>query len=630
MSTNFTNYYGIDQGADVVAVLPPHSLTWIFALAMIFAFFDAFGIGANDVANSFATAIASKTLTLVKACCIAGIMEFLGAVLLGSNTTDTVRKKIIDVKKFNSRPDLLMMVMFCSSVGSSIWLILATKLGYPVSTTHSTIGAIMGGGIAAFGFNAVDFGWDGVGQVIASFFISPAIAGFFGALIFLITKYSILIWDNSTKRAIIATPIYAMGTMAIISSFWVYKGTPSLKLDEKPIGVQLGIIFGMTGAVGLLSIFVVVPFLLKRVKVWEEQERKQNEEDSSSLESGTVDNLTNSKNKECDHGLKDEAEVEVAHFNGVEVATGDIDVQENNPEKIDDSLQVVSLEVNGGGSTDSIKKTATTKKESSHSKWKKRHAARKELWDEKTKLERIVWIFSTKNGIMFALDSTILHGIRQDVTHADDQDIGKLHAASFQYKAATEKTFMWLQLMSSAFMAFSHGANDVANAIAPLATSYSIWSNGASGIDVSNGVNKKVEVPIWILVYGGIAINIGLFLMGWRIVYALGNNMTFISPSRGFSMEMGAVVTVLMATFLGIPVSTTHCVTGATIAVGLCEFDYKSINWIQAGKCMFGWIVTLPVTALISGLTFALLTNAPNTNFVGLYQNVNQTTITQF
>eukprot|EP00122_Pirum_gemmata_P008175 Pgem_evm1s7530 len=224
-----------------------------------------------------------------------------------------------------------------------------------------------------------------------------------------------------------------------------------------------------------------------------------------------------------------------------------------------------------------------------------------------------VWVFTSKTGLWFALDSTILHGVRQDVCHDDDEKIEKIHAACFQYKASTEKTFMWLQLMSSAFMAFSHGANDVANAVAPLATVFSIWKNGAHGIVGGDldGDNKKVEVPVWVLAYGGIAINIGLFIMGWRIVYALGNNMTFISPSRGFSMEMGAVVTVLMATFLAIPVSTTHCVTGSTIAVGLCEFDFKSINWVQAGKCLSGWILTLPITALISGLTFALLTNAP-------------------
>ena len=112
-------------------------------------------------------------------------------------------------------------------------------------------------------------------------------------------------------------------------------------------------------------------------------------------------------------------------------------------------------------------------------------------------------------------------------------------------------------------------------------------------------------------------------------MYALGNNMTYQSPSRGFSMEMGTVVTVLMAPFFGIPVSTTHCICGATIAVGLCTMDTKGINWVQAAKTLSGWMLTLPVAGIISGLVFALITNAPNVNFTGIYIPSNATSFIQ-
>ena len=115
---------GLAQGTGV---MEPHSLTWIFALGLCFAFLDAFGIGANDVANSFATSVASRTLTLGRACLIAVFTEFLGAVILGANVTNTIRNGIIDVNLFNNRPDMLMYGMMCAMVGSSLWVMTATR-----------------------------------------------------------------------------------------------------------------------------------------------------------------------------------------------------------------------------------------------------------------------------------------------------------------------------------------------------------------------------------------------------------------------------------------------------------------------------------------------------------------------
>ena len=577
-------YYQV-QGEDVISFFPAHSLTWIFAVTLITAFISAFGIGANDVANSFATAIASKTLTLAKACIIAGLMEFLGAVLMGSNTTSAIRKNIIDVELFDTRQDLLMTAMFCASVGSAIWLLVATRFGMPVSTTHTTIGAILGVGVAAYGMNTINWGWSGVGQIFASFFISPAISGICAAIIFLITKYAILERENSTKLAIYSMPIYGAATMALVATFWVYKGSPSLDLKHKPLWIRLTIILGSTAVLFLVTLFVVVPLMKRITKKVDAKEAAKAAKNNKMVKANMGDQTVDSDKK-------------------------DSDMADNT------NFSSLDLEATAGNGDDDFEE----KELSGFAKWKALDEERAiEFNSLKSKSEKLQWFFTTKSGFMYAMDHSILSGLRHDVAHDEDGDDSQEqplhHALAKRYKPSTETTFMWLQLMSSSFMAFSHGANDVSNSIAPLATVYSIWSHGVEAATAPT----DVDVPTWILVFGAVAINLGLFMMGWRIIYALGNNVTYHSPSRGFSMEMGAVVTVLMATFFKIPVSTTHCVCGATVAVGLCEANWRSINWKQVGTNLFGWMLTLPIAGIMSGLLYAAIINGPNVNYTGIY-----------
>ena len=145
--------------------------TWILVTGIFFTFYNAWGGGANDCANSFATAVGSKTLTLKQAIFIASIFEFLGAFLMGSQVTDTVRKRIVDLNVFEDNPGALMFGMLCANLSSAIWLTVATYLKWPVSTTHSIIGAIVGFSLAYAGEGAVV--WDKIGYIVVSWFLSP-------------------------------------------------------------------------------------------------------------------------------------------------------------------------------------------------------------------------------------------------------------------------------------------------------------------------------------------------------------------------------------------------------------------------------------------------------------------------
>lgn len=159
-------------------------------------------------------------------------------------------------------------------------------------------------------------------------------------------------------------------------------------------------------------------------------------------------------------------------------------------------------------------------------------------------------------------------------------------------------------------MSFAHGANDVANATAPLAAVYDIWQK--------NTVESKSDVHTWVLAYCAAALVLGCWTYGYRIIKNLGNKMILQSPSRGFSVELGAAVTTVMATQLSIPVSTTQVAVGGIVAVGLCNRDLKSVNWRMVAFCYSGWFLTLPMAGLIAGILNGIILNAPR--YGGDYQ----------
>jgi len=211
------------------SILVAHADIFI-TMAVVFGLFMAWGIGANDVANAMGTSVGSKALTFKQAVIIAAIFEFAGAILAGGEVTKTIRKGIIDVSSLSGTPELLVYGMLASLLAAGIWLLVATRMGWPVSTTHSIVGAIVGFGAAGIGMEAVH--WNKVGTIALSWVTSPLLAGAIAFALFRSIQKLIINTKKPFKNAKKYVPYYIFVVGFIISMVTMVKGL-------KHVGVKL-------------------------------------------------------------------------------------------------------------------------------------------------------------------------------------------------------------------------------------------------------------------------------------------------------------------------------------------------------------------------------------------------------
>ena len=215
--------------------------------AIIIGFYMAWNIGANDVANSMADAVGSRALTIVWAVVLAAVCNFCGAVLVGSHVTDTVRKGIIETQAFTHDPRMLAHGMVCAMLAAAVWLNLASYFGMPVSTTHSIVGAVVGFGILEAGVGYIH--WGTLGQIVASWLISPLAGGIMAFVIFKLISRYILAVEKPALAARRGVPICTFFTFAILILAVIYKGLKNLHLDlDAPRAIGLSILGGFVAA----------------------------------------------------------------------------------------------------------------------------------------------------------------------------------------------------------------------------------------------------------------------------------------------------------------------------------------------------------------------------------------------
>ncbi|MFT4825068.1 MAG: PiT family inorganic phosphate transporter, partial [Cryomorphaceae bacterium] len=233
-------------------------------LACCFGFFMAWGIGANDVANAMGTSVGSRALTIKQAILIAMVFEFLGAYLAGGEVTSTIRKGIIDPSVLNDSPELLVYGMLSALLAAGTWLMIASMKGWPVSTTHSIVGAIVG--FAAVGISVDAVNWGKVGTIVMSWVVSPVLAGTLSFGLFMSVKILILDTEDPFRRAKKYIPIYMWMVGFMISMVTILKGLKHIGLD---IDLGLGSKFANALPIAALMGLVVAAFgalLLRRIK----------------------------------------------------------------------------------------------------------------------------------------------------------------------------------------------------------------------------------------------------------------------------------------------------------------------------------------------------------------------------
>ncbi len=456
---------------------------WIIIVGGAFSFFAAMGIGANDVANAFATSVGSKSLTMKQAVILASIFETSGAILMGSHVTNTIRKGIADYKCFEDQPGLLMYGCMWVVLSVGLWLFLASYLEMPVSTTHSCVGGMVGMALSLGGTKCViwykpltTFPYiGGVGGIILSWFISPLFSALIATIIFSLLRKFVLRYNFESNRINWTYPILIGSTMFINTFFIIYKGAKGLGLDKTPLSIALFI----ASAIAAISAVMSIPLIsrLKKYIRWKIENR------------GDIE-LVNISNRQIELNIIDEEEL-----NRVE----------------------------------------------------------------------------------------------------------KIHTNAEKFDENTEYSFRYLQIFTAICDSFSHGANDVANAIGPFAVMYAIYTSDG---DLSKDVDMKTDA-YWILGLGGLGISVGLLTYGSRITYAIGEKLVKVTPSRGVAIELSSALVVIIGSRLKIPLSTTHCQIGATVGIGALENPRTcgGINCKIFLKTLIGWILT----CIIVGLSTALL-----------------------
>ena len=233
----------------------------LLIMACFFGFFMAWGVGANDVANAMGTSVGARAITIKQAIIIAMVFEFTGAWLAGGEVTSTIRSSIIDIESagFDDRPELLIFGMLSSLLAAGIWLVVASKYGWPVSTTHSIIGAIIG--FAVVGISADSVMWDQVLEIVASWIISPVFSGTIAFILFLSVEKLVLSREDPLKHAKKFVPYYMFLVGFVIAMVTLVKGLSHVGLE-----VTFSQSAFLALAFALLTVIIGI-FMLRRLRL---------------------------------------------------------------------------------------------------------------------------------------------------------------------------------------------------------------------------------------------------------------------------------------------------------------------------------------------------------------------------
>ena len=485
-----------------------YSHVTLFILASLFGIFMAFNIGGNDVANSFGTSVGAGTLSIKQALVVAAIFEVSGAVIAGGEVTKTIRKGIVDLSQMNIEPIQFVYIMMSALLAAALWLLFATKRGYPVSTTHSIIGGVVGSSITlGYLLSGMDTAfslvhWNKISLIAISWIISPLLGG--------LVSYSL---HHSIKKHILC-----------------YNEEAEKKL--------------------------------KAIK----QEKKEHK-------------------KQFKNAFEQLAEIQQIAYN----STMARDAQAiSEPDFTPDDLE-----------SEYYKELYTINQ-------------KKEDVNAHKALEGSIPLIASLGAMVISsmllfkglkhidIGLTTLHNyLIMGMIGAGAWMATFIYAKTLKGKALGKSTFLmfsWMQVFTAAGFAFSHGSNDIANAIGPFAAILEVLRTGEVG--------SEAAVPTIAMITFGIALVAGLWFIGKEVIQTVGYHLTEMHPASGFSAELAAAAVVMIASLSGLPVSSTHILIGAVLGIGMVN---RETNWGLMKPIALAWVVTLPAAGILSAITLIAL-----------------------
>lgn len=491
-----------------------HNHTVLFITATLFGVFMAFNIGGNDVANSFGTSVGAGTLTIPQALGVAAIFEVSGAVIAGGDVTDTIRKGIVDLSAIhladgtvaNIEPMQFVYIMMSALVAAAFWLLFATKKGWPVSTTHSIIGGIVGASVTlGFMIGGSDTGlalvkWSKIGEIAFSWVLSPVLGGIVSYILFYQIKKYVLSYNDSAEEMLKK----------------LHDEKQAHKKENKKAFERLSELQQISYATAMIR---------------DNQTYAEGRFSEEDLESDYYKKLYEIEQKKYKINAFRALQAWVPLF----AALGGM---------------IISAMLLFKG-------------------LKKMHL-------ELTTLHNFL-IMGMVGAVIWM--ATFIYA----KTLKGNEDLGK----------ATFILFSWMQVFTASGFAFSHGSNDIANAIGPFAAILDVIRTGSVG--------AQAAVPTIAMVTFGVALIVGLWFIGKEVIQTVGTNLTKMHPASGFSAELSAAAVVMIASMFGLPVSSTHILVGAVLGIGLVNHN---ANWGLMKPIALAWVITLPAAGIIASLSF--------------------------
>ncbi|TPP57113.1 Phosphate transporter, partial [Fasciola gigantica] len=459
--------------------------------------------------------------------------------------------------------------------GACIWLLVATFFRLPVSGTHSIVGATVGFSLVASGLSSIQ--WVGLIKIVASWFISPLLSGVTSVVMFYLLRRLVLTKDDPLEPGLRLLPAF-YGTVVFVNSFSVfYEGPPMLHFDKIPVYGVFIISTGLGCFTLLLVKFCIVPQLRRRIL-----DANPNRSTWSSRMRHKITQRIRWR-MSVTKLLEPKVPHPVSILQASETAQYEPQPAENDINR--GKLTTVEMQV--------LQSRASRKQSSQDPSEEPNSILHRTMVTDSIQSRH-----SSGSNTLCRESSELLATDAHSDVHVAIRDSAAPTSISIKDRPSEVAVFSFLQILSAVFGSFAHGGNDVSNAIGPL---IGLWIVG-----VTQQIDSKMPTPIWILLYGGLGIAIGLWVWGRRVIQTLGEDLTIITPSSGVCIEVGAALTVLVASKIGLPISTTHCKVGSVVGVGRAR-SKDNVNWGIFRNILIAWLVTLPASGVISALVMYAL-----------------------